>query len=121
MRFLADQDVWKVTVDLLREWGHDVLTAMEGGMARATDEELLEEARKDNRILITRDKDFGYLVFLGHMNSPGVILLRTTPETAEDVNAELGRFLDAHTQTQLNEYFTTVEPDRHRMRRKELP
>jgi hypothetical protein len=24
MRILADQDVWKETVDLLRAWGHDV-------------------------------------------------------------------------------------------------
>lgn len=119
MRFLADQDVWKVTVELLRGWGHDVLTAKESGLARAADEELLEKAREDDRILITRDKDFGYLVFLGHMNSAGVILLRITPQTAEEVHAELGRFLEANTQKRLNDYFTTVEPDRHRMRRKE--
>ena len=33
MRFLADQDVWKATVDLLWAWGHDVITASELDLA----------------------------------------------------------------------------------------
>lgn len=29
MRFLIDQDVYQVTVDQLKEWGHDVTTVRE--------------------------------------------------------------------------------------------
>ncbi len=121
MRLLADQDVWKMTVDLLKHWGHDVLTAEEVGMARGTDEELLKEARRDDRIFITRDKDFGYLVFFGHIDCAGVILLRMSPKKTEEVHAELGRLLKEHAQAELQEYFTTVEPKRHRMRPREFP
>jgi predicted nuclease of predicted toxin-antitoxin system len=64
MHFLADQDIYRITIDVLKEWGHDVVPIKEIGMARARDENLLSAARKVDRILITRDKDFGELLFL---------------------------------------------------------
>ena len=41
MRFLADQDLYKVTIDQLKNWGHDVVTVKELGMQGAMDEDLL--------------------------------------------------------------------------------
>jgi len=64
MRLLLDQDIYKTTTDQLRLWGHDVVTAREIGMHRAGDEDLLKKARESSRIFVTRDKDFGRLVFL---------------------------------------------------------
>src|SRR3989338_8877650 len=45
-------------------------------MSRAPDEEVLALADKENRILITNDKDFGELIFRLNKPSSGVILLR---------------------------------------------
>ncbi len=59
MRFLIDQDVYRITIDELKEWGHDVVTAKELGMQQASDQDLLRKAREIDRLLITRDKDFG--------------------------------------------------------------
>lgn len=64
MCFLADQDDYRQTVVRLSSEGHNVVTVSEIGSARASDEALLEEAHSDNRALVTRDKDFGALVFL---------------------------------------------------------
>lgn len=94
MFFLADQDIWKVTLDLLRSWGHNVVTAKEIGMARASDEDLLKVAKGENRLFITRDKDYGSLVFLGDIACPGIILLRITPETTDEVHAELAHLFE---------------------------
>ena len=33
-------------------------------------------ALQDDRILLTEDKDFGWLVFAGRLDSPGVVLIR---------------------------------------------
>ncbi len=41
MRFLADQDVYAVTINFLRSLGHEVVTASQLSMARAKDLELL--------------------------------------------------------------------------------
>ncbi len=53
MRFLIDQDVYRITIDELEEWGHDVVTAKELGMQQASDQDLLGKAREIDRLLIT--------------------------------------------------------------------
>ena len=117
MYFLADQDIWRVTLEVLRSWGHDVLSAQEIGMARGSDQDLLAKASEENRLLITRDKGFGALTFLGDFKMSGVILLRIKPENQDQVHAELRRLLEAHGERQLQKCFCTVEPGRYRLRR----
>ena len=117
MRFLIDQDVYRVTIDQLKEWGYDVVTAKELGMQRAVDEDLLKKAREMDRVLITRDKDFGALVFLKGELSAGVILLRVTPVTVGETHRELRRLFQGHTEAELGRLFCVVEPHRHRIRR----
>ena len=52
MNFFADECVYKLTVDLLRSWGHDVLTAQEAGLAGKPDQEILAYAVVHERVLI---------------------------------------------------------------------
>jgi len=117
MRFLADQDVYQVTVEWLRGEGHEVVTARALEMQRAADDVLLQRARETDRLLLTRDKDFGALVFLEGARTPGVILLRITPATIEDVHEELRRLLWEHSAGSLQGLFCVVEPHRYRTRR----
>ena len=117
MRILTDQDVYKVTVDELMEWGHDVLTAKDMGLERSSDEILLNKAKEMKRLLVTRDKDFGSLVFLREELSTGVILLRITPKTVEDIHRELRRLFQEYSEYELKCLFCVVEPYRYRIRR----
>lgn len=117
MHLLTDQDVYQITVDQLKKWGHDVMTAKELGMQRASDESLLRKAKETNRIFVTRDKDFGALVFLQEVLSAGVILLRVTPLTVEDVHQELHQLFHKHTESELKNLFCLIEPYRCRIRR----
>ncbi len=64
MKFLLDQDVYASTARFLIELGHNVVPAAQIGLSRADDEELLKVAQEQGRILITRDRDFGDLVFM---------------------------------------------------------
>ncbi|OGW40596.1 MAG: hypothetical protein A2Y97_05060 [Nitrospirae bacterium RBG_13_39_12] len=116
MRLLIDQDVYRITIEQLRKWGHDVLTAKELGMQRAIDKDLLRKAIETNRLFITRDKDFGAIVFLEESFSTGVILLRITPVSIEDVHRELYRLFQEHAEDELKHLFCVVEPHRHRIR-----
>ncbi len=71
MKLLLDQDVYAATVRFLRSLSHDVLTASEAGEATASDSHLLDMARRLGRILVTRDRDFGSLVWVeGLATSP---------------------------------------------------
>jgi predicted nuclease of predicted toxin-antitoxin system len=116
MRLLLDQDIYNVTANQLRDWGHDVVTVREIQMHRATDEDLLKKARESSRILITRDKDFAMLIFLKEELSTGVIFLRITPGSIESVHRELDRLLKEHTADELMHLFCVVEANRHRIR-----
>ena len=67
MKFLLDQDIYALSVRFLRDLGHEVVTAAELGLSRAVDADLLARAGQESRILVTRDKDYGGLVFVGRL------------------------------------------------------
>src|ERR1039457_6469153 len=75
MRFLADESCDFAAVRALRGEGHDVLAVSEF-QQRSVDKEVMELALAESRILLTEDKDFGWLAFVAHAESPGVILIR---------------------------------------------
>jgi predicted nuclease of predicted toxin-antitoxin system len=63
--------------------GHDVLRIAEIGMAQSSDEENPQKARELKRIFVTRDRDYGNLVFVKSIRS-GVLYLRMLPS---EINA----------------------------------
>jgi predicted nuclease of predicted toxin-antitoxin system len=116
MKFLVDQDVYAGTIGFLRGLGHDVVAAVQLGLSRAEDRELLRVAHEQERILVTRDRDFGALVFV-QGSGPGVIYLRLLPSIQVAVHAELGRVLTLYSESELQRAFVVIEPGRHRIRR----
>ena len=93
-----------------------MVTASELSQSRATDEELLSLAHQQERLLVTRDRDFGGLVFVRDFGA-GVIYLRSRPSIIHAVHEELDRVLGVYNQTDLRNAFVVVEPGRHRFRR----
>lgn len=116
MRLLLDQDVYAITSRFLVGLGHDVVLAAQIGHSRADDWVLLRLAQEQDRILVTRDRDFGGLVFLKGLRS-GVIYLRGLPSTLNAVHQELARVLVSHSEEELMRAFVVIEPGRHRLRR----
>lgn len=116
MRLLIDQDVYEITARFLIELGHDVLRVREIGMARASDEENLKKAIELNRIFVTRDRDYGNLVFVKRIRS-GVLYLRILPANVNLVHTELERILNLYDEKELKSAFVVVEAGKHRFRK----
>jgi predicted nuclease of predicted toxin-antitoxin system len=116
MRLLLDQDVYAVTARFLITGGHDVVLVSEIGMAEASDEEILKTAQSQHRILVTRDRDYGNLVFVRGMGA-GVIYLRIQIDNAIEVHRELTRVLETYSETDLSGAFVVIESDGYRFRR----
>lgn len=116
MRFLLDQDVYAVTARFLVGLGHDVVLASEAGMSEADDEDLLKTAQEEERIFVTRDRDFGHLVFVKGLGA-GVLYLRILPSNKDAVHAELGRVLQMYAENELRKAFVVIEPAAHRFRK----
>jgi predicted nuclease of predicted toxin-antitoxin system len=113
MNFLADESCAGPVIRALRETGHDVVAIAEVAKG-ATDEQVLERAVNEKRVLITEDRDFGELVYARGRPSAGVILVRfhsrarrAKPATVVEAVAKLG--------LRLRNVFTVVEPGRVRI------
>jgi len=116
MKFLLDQDVYATTLRFLSDLGHDVVPVAQIGLAQADDEELLRLAQAQGRIFVTRDRDFGSLVFVKVIET-GVLYLRLLPSTQSAVHRELERVLRAYSENELLSSFVVIEADGHRIRR----
>jgi predicted nuclease of predicted toxin-antitoxin system len=113
MNFLADESCAGPVIRALHEAGHDVVAIAEVAKG-ATDEQVLERALTEKRVLITEDRDFGELVYARGRSSAGVILVRfhsrarrAKPATVVEAVAKLG--------SRLQDAFTVVEPGRVRI------
>jgi predicted nuclease of predicted toxin-antitoxin system len=74
-RFLADESCDFAVVRALRNAGYDVMAVAEISK-QSKDSEVIEQAHREGRILLAEDRDFGWLVFVSHAASAGVILIR---------------------------------------------
>jgi predicted nuclease of predicted toxin-antitoxin system len=75
MNFLADECLDRSIVEQLRLDGHTVGWIAESAPS-ISDDEILQQARASDSILLTDDKDFGDLVYRDGRSHSGVILTR---------------------------------------------
>ncbi len=116
MKLLLDQDVYEVTARFLIEQGHDVVRVAELGLATASDVENLAKAEELGRIFVTRDRDFGNLVFVRQLKG-GVLYLRMLLSNRLAVHEQLAKVLNSYEETDLVNAFIVVEAGRHRFRK----
>jgi len=83
VRLLADENLDPQVVQWLRRQGHDMLAISEFSPG-TPDVEVAQVAAEQERAILTRDKDFGELVFRRALVVPGVVLIRyQSPSRAE--------------------------------------
>jgi predicted nuclease of predicted toxin-antitoxin system len=73
--FVADESVDQQIVERLRKEGHDVWYIVETDPG-ASDEDVLNMAKRGGAILLTADKDFGEMVFRQRRITEGVVFIR---------------------------------------------
>lgn len=79
MKLLADEKFPRLAVEVLRAAGHDVTWVAEDCPSTA-DPDVLRRAVAQDRVLITRDKDFGELAFRSQLPATsGIALFRVGP------------------------------------------
>ena len=96
MRLLADENVPKPIVEVLRAGGHDVLWARTDCPGRK-DAALLDFAESEARIVLTLDRDFWQTAVQRRvpLEQSGVVLFRVHPGTPELLEPLLGAFVES--------------------------
>ena len=93
MKFLADMGISPETVRFLNRLGHDAMHLHDQGLDRLPDSDILEKARREQRVLLTHDQDFGELVAASGARLPSVVIFRLRNMRPERVNYYLQRVI----------------------------
>lgn len=115
MLLIADESCDFRLVRSLRSAGHDVTSVAEDH-AGVTDDEVIQLARSERRLLITEDKDFGQLVFSAAKENSGVLLVRYPALTRSGLAKAVLELL-AERGDDLYSCFVVIEPGRIRVGR----
>lgn len=90
MKLLLDQNLSPVVGDRLSQAGVESAHVRDLGLHEASDEAILEYARKADLVVVSQDSDFTNLLAHQAASSPSVILLRMpNAVTASDIAAVL--------------------------------
>ena len=76
IRFLANMNISPKTVDFLSKQGWDIIRVSNILPVNASDQEILDIARQERRVVVTQDLDFSALLALGGYDRPSLITLR---------------------------------------------
>ena len=119
MRILADMPISPRTVEFLRGLGHEAIHAADLGLARAADEEIVDQAKAGGMTILTEDLDFGAILAVTREIEPGVIILRVGNWRRDQIESRLRRVFGELPEASFANSIATV--DRYRVRFRRLP
>ena len=112
MKFLVDECTGPAVARWLEQKGHEVFSVY--GQARGIgDDEVIEIAQVEGRILITNDRGFGERVFRERRPHHGVVFLRLANERAANKIRVLDQLITQHGDA-LSDRFVVVTETRVR-------
>jgi len=83
VKFFIDECISPRSTNLLADAGHDAVHVVERGLAGAVDDDVLDTARKESRVLVSADTDFGEILARRGSSLPSLILFRQGNRGAE--------------------------------------
>jgi predicted nuclease of predicted toxin-antitoxin system len=117
MRFLADMGISRSSVEWLLSHGHEAKHLRDEGLQRLADKKIFDKARKENRIILTFDLDFGEIAAFAPKVGPSIIIFRLQDERPANVNSHLQVVLDKAGEALMEGAVISVGENRFRVRR----
>lgn len=109
MKFIADVNVSQIVIKSLGQFGHDVIDIKKQFPTKA-DIDIIKKALKENRIILTHDKDF-----LGLVKFPeyqvGMIVIRLLNQKTLNHLAKLQQLLEENSEKVLVNSLTILTED----------
>jgi predicted nuclease of predicted toxin-antitoxin system len=116
MKFLADMGISQSTVRWLREKGYDAIHLREENLHKMPDIQIIEKGKQENRIILTCDLHFGYIMAISGGISPSVITFRLDDESPDNINDKLDQILSESYNALEKGVIISVEEAKYRVR-----
>lgn len=117
IRFLLNENVPLASICLLRQAGWDIAAIIEDSPG-VSDTEVMARAHREQRIIVTFDRDYGELLYRRRLPAPpGILYLRFAPLTPEEPGEYVLRLLTNPNIT-LSGHFTVA--DRNQLHQRPL-
>ena len=118
MKFLCDENLPASLALKLRDAGLDAVDVREQGLAGSTDDQVLDLARKEDRIVVTMDvRRFGNLLATPPASTPGLVVVRMLELPVGAVCRRVIEFLLHADPEKVERSLTILEPSSVRHRR----
>jgi predicted nuclease of predicted toxin-antitoxin system len=114
VKFLVDVGVGKSVEGWLQSKNYDTKSVRDIN-SKASDKEILNLAKSENRMIITMDKDFGELVYRSGLSHSGVLLLRLEDAQAEEKVQVIDTILQKYSE-KLEGHFCVFQDGKLRIR-----
>jgi len=120
MKFLIDNAVSPKVAETLKAHGFDSVHVRDYGIQDSIDDVVFDRAASENRVLVSADTDFGFILAKRISHKPSVILLRGEISRKPEAQA---RILLANIKmiTEDLEKGSVIVMDGHRIRIRSLP
>ncbi|MGK7877134.1 MAG: DUF5615 family PIN-like protein [Xenococcaceae cyanobacterium] len=87
LKLFVDEDSQaKLLVILLKHAGHNVLTVNEAGLVGLDDEIIFENAKKEERLVLTRNYDDFQTLHQANPNHPGILVIYSDADVSKDMS-----------------------------------
>ncbi len=118
MRFLLDENMPLSTLEILKEKGYSAEHVRQTSLVGSPDIIIAEYAKRQNLILITKDLEFGSMLFYPAGTHYGLIVLRLPSYfKARQINNVLKDFIDKIDISELANSCTILQVGRYRKRK----
>jgi len=111
IKFLTDENIAASLIKAIRKRGYDVKDIKEERLFGIEDNKILKIASKENRIVLTHDKDFANLLNFPLTSHKGVMLLRFVNQSPNNAISHFMSLLDSKLKDKFKNRLVIISED----------
>jgi len=115
VKFKIDENLPPACAELLRSLGYEAETALDEGLGAVDDPVIADHVRREARVLITLDLDFGDIRLYPPQEYDGIIVMRPTLQGRRTVLQLLQRIVPLFHEEQISGRLWIVQQNRVRI------